>query len=94
MTNEEILKIALACGFTERLQSDGTTDLNAYVYSFARAMFEAGRPAAPAGWRLVPAEPTEEMLAAMESQWMCGSQADMAKREYKAALAAAPEAKQ
>ena len=46
MTNEEILKIALACGFTERLQSDGTTDLNAYVYAFARAMFEAGQAAA------------------------------------------------
>ena len=48
MTNEEILKIALACGFTERLQSDGTTDLNAYGYAFACAMFEAGRSAAPA----------------------------------------------
>ena len=204
MTNEEIHKIALAHGFRDRPQSDGTTDLNAYVYAFARAMFEAGvtacvepqepfvwyddesgetytvghvkefpdhrlylRPlyaapvsavgcetasvlqalidfavertshrygekcpdyddhdvrdpdctvcraieraeklltnhteediemvSVPAGWRLVPAEPTEEMIAAMESQWMCGSQADMAKREYKAALAAAPEAKQ
>lgn len=43
MTNEEIRKIALAHGFTERLQPDGTTDLNAYVYAFARAMFDAGR---------------------------------------------------
>ena len=159
MNNEEIRKIALACGFTERLQSDGTTDLNAYVYSFARAMFDAGRSAVPAetasvlqalidfaidrtshryscdcpdyddhdrrdpacpvcqaivqaeklltdhagestnmvavpaGWKLVPAEPTELMIAAIESQWMCGSQADMAKREYKAALAVAPEVK-
>ena len=48
MTNEEIHKIALAHGFTERLQPDGTTDLNAYVYDFARAMFEAGRSAATA----------------------------------------------
>lgn len=46
MTNEEIHKIALAHGFTERLQPDGTTDLNAYVYEFARAMFDAGRSAA------------------------------------------------
>lgn len=41
MTNYEIRKIALACGFTERLQSDGTTDLNAYVYRFAEALIEA-----------------------------------------------------
>lgn len=45
MTNEEIHKIALAHGFTERLQPDGSTDLNAYVYAFARAMFEAGAAA-------------------------------------------------
>lgn len=56
MNNEEIRKIALSHGFTERLQPDGTTDLNAYVYAFARAMFEAGRSAVPAGWRLVPGE--------------------------------------
>jgi len=43
MNNEEIRKVALACGFTERLQSDGTIGLNAYVYEFGRAMFEAGR---------------------------------------------------
>lgn len=48
MTNEEIHKIALAHGFTERPQSDGTTDLNAYVYAFARAMFDAGQAAATA----------------------------------------------
>ena len=42
MTSEEIRKIALAYGFKERLQPDGTTDLNAYVYAFACAMFEAG----------------------------------------------------
>ena len=203
MTNEEIHKIALAHGFRDRPQSDGTIGLNAYVYAFARAMFEAGaaacvepqepfvwyddesgetytvghvkefpdhrlylRPlyaapvsavgcetasvlrtlidaateqtfheyhekcpdihdhdardldcpvcraieraeklltnhteediemvAVPAGWKLVPAEPTELMIAAIKSQWMCGSQADMAKREYKAALAVAPEVK-
>lgn len=43
MNNEEIRKIALAHGFNERMQPDGTTDLNAYVYAFARAMLEAGR---------------------------------------------------
>ena len=43
MTNDDIRKIALAHGFTERLQQDGTIGLNAYVYAFARAMFDAGR---------------------------------------------------
>ena len=62
MTSEEIRLLALEHGFTERLQPDGTMDLNAYVYAFACAMFEAGRSAAPAGWRLVPAEPTKEWI--------------------------------
>ena len=93
MTNEEIHKIALAHGFRDRPQGDGTIGLNAYVYEFARAMFEAGRSAVPAGWKLVPIEPTQEMTAAMEHQWLYGSQIDVAKREYKAALDAAPEAK-
>lgn len=47
--------------------------------------------AVPEGWQLVPIEPTEVMLRQMEQQWMVGSQIDMAKREYKAMLAASPE---
>lgn len=39
----EIRALALANGFTERLQPDGRMDLNAYVYTFARACFEAGQ---------------------------------------------------
>ena len=89
MTNEEIHKIALAHGFRDRPQGDGTTDLNAYVYAFARAMFEAGRSAAPAGWRLVPTTPHGDMLRSV------GKWADaMAYETYTAMLAAAPEAKQ
>ena len=38
---------------------------------------------------LVPREPTETIVKAMEQQWMCGSQIDMAKREYRAMIAAA-----
>lgn len=49
-------------------------------------------PSVPDGWKLVPIEPTTEMICEMERQWMCGSQIDMAKREWKAACAAAPEA--
>ena len=50
-------------------------------------------PAVNGGYKLVPIEPTTDMLCEMERQWMCGSQIDMAKREWKAALAAVPEAK-
>ena len=50
-------------------------------------------PSVPDGWKLVPIEPTTDMICEMERQWMCGSQIDMAKREWKAACAAAPEAK-
>ena len=88
MTNNEIHEIALAHGFRDRPQPDGTTDLNAYVYDFARAMFEAGRSAAPAGWRLVPAEPTANMLYA-GSKWACS----LALETYKDMIAAAPEMK-
>ena len=40
---------------------------------------------------LVPREPSEEMQAAMEAQWEAGSYVDMAKREWGAAIAAAPQ---
>ena len=48
-------------------------------------------PVIPAGWVMVPEEPTAEMCEAAEGQWMVGSNVDMAKREYKAMLAAAPK---
>lgn len=46
---------------------------------------------APEGWQLVPKVPTVNMLAAMEEQWCVGSNMDVALREYKAMLAAAPK---
>lgn len=42
-------------------------------------------------WKLVPVEPTPEMIASAEKQWMVGSAIDMASREYKAMLEAAPQ---
>lgn len=54
---------------------------------------EAQQVAVPDGWALVPIEPTLEMIMAMEYEWMYGSNSDMAKREYKAMLAAAQGAK-
>lgn len=46
-------------------------------------------PAVNGGYKLVPVEPTMEMIIAMEYEWMYGSNSDMAKREYKAMLIAA-----
>lgn len=40
---DAIKALALAYGFSERVQLDGTFDLNPYVYDFARACFQAGR---------------------------------------------------
>lgn len=48
-------------------------------------------PATNGGLKLVPVEPTTNMLYEMKRQWTLGSQIDMAKREWKAALAAAPK---
>ena len=42
MTNDEIKELALANGFKCRKQTDGTTDLNPYVYEFARVVFAKG----------------------------------------------------
>lgn len=41
-------------------------------------------------WKLVPVEPTPEMIASAEKQWMVGSAIDMVSREYKAILEAVP----
>ena len=40
MTNEDIKKLALEFGFTERKQSGGQNDLNLYVYTFANALID------------------------------------------------------
>lgn len=45
MTDDQIKRLALANGFRLRPQSDGSIDLNEYVYAFAREVFEAGQKA-------------------------------------------------
>lgn len=45
MTDEQIKAIALASGFTERQQADGSMDLNGYVYAFAEEMYAEGQRA-------------------------------------------------
>ena len=45
MTRDQIKAIALARGFTERQQADGSMDLNGYVYAFAEAMYAEGQRA-------------------------------------------------
>jgi len=57
---------------------------NSQMQAYARAAIEANTPAAAAGWKLVPVEPTKEMLEAMvSSAWLPGC--------YRAMLAAAPQ---
>lgn len=38
LNRNDVRKIALACGFTLRLQTEGSHDLNEYVYKFADAI--------------------------------------------------------
>lgn len=45
MTRDQIKAIALASGFTERQQADGSMDLNGYVYAFAEEMYAEGQRA-------------------------------------------------
>lgn len=40
MNNKDIKAIMLANGYKEKLQADGTTDLNPYVYSAARTLLQ------------------------------------------------------
>ena len=39
MTNDQIKEIALANGITETLLMDGSYDIDANIYDFARALF-------------------------------------------------------
>lgn len=43
MTKDEIKALALECGFNLREQPDGSTDLNQYVYDFAKRLIAAER---------------------------------------------------
>lgn len=46
MTNEQIKKIALACGFKLKEQPTGEMDLNPYVYDFARELIKQNQQSA------------------------------------------------
>lgn len=78
----------------ERSMWDGMLRLIDAADMLAADANKAQQVAVPAGMELVPIEPTLEMIMAMEYEWMYGSNSDMAKREYKAMLAAAQGAKQ
>jgi hypothetical protein len=49
-----------------------------------------GQPAVPEGWKLVPVEPTGEMLAALAQEWH-SSRYEAFRGRYALMLAAAPE---
>jgi len=69
MTRDQIKAIALARGFTERQQADGSMDLNGYVYAFAEAMYAEGQRA----MQERAAELCEQFsLAVLESEWANG----------------------
>jgi len=69
MTRDQIKAIALARGFTERQQADGSKDLNGYVYAFADAMYAEGQRA----MQERAAELCEQFsLAVLESEWANG----------------------
>lgn len=46
MTNDQIKKIALACGFNLKKQPTGEMDLNPYVYDFARELIKQNQQSA------------------------------------------------
>ena len=50
-------------------------------------------PAVNGGWKLVPVEPTKEMLEAGQTEWLDSAGADPSFDVYRAMLAAAPENK-
>lgn len=67
-------------------------DLIRHTEKFIEAKFEQGkRDAVPEGWVAIPIIPTDKQIRAMEDQWMRGSNMDMAMREYRSAIAAAPK---
>lgn len=69
MTRDQIKAIALARGFTERQQADGSMDLNGYVYAFAEAMYAEGQRV----MQERAAELCEQFsLAVLESEWANG----------------------
>ena len=73
--------------------SDEHTDWGKWL-GFARAVYEAGRasPASvPEGWKLVPAEPTKEMIGqACKDHGYPGGDRSVYARGYRSMLAAAP----
>lgn len=91
MEKSQIKRLAIQAGFSERKQADGETDLNAYVYEFAMACYQAGQATAPEGWRLVPERPTAAMMDGLR----VGSRTDvpgnpLCEIRWAAALAKAP----
>ncbi len=56
ITDEQIRAVFLENGFTVK---EGQADLKPYVFAAARALLVAAQPG---GWKLVPRQPTEEMM--------------------------------
>lgn len=73
--------------------------MNTFSYANEERAIEAWnrrvpRPTIPEGWKLVPVEPTEEMIVAFVEQWYCHRQSiddPQMDDAYQAMLAAAPK---
>lgn len=92
LDRDRIREIFMAHGFTVK---EGQTDLKQYVYDAADALLRAARApadsgAAPAGWKLVPIEPSvDQEWEGKEASSRVSTMAEACKI-YKAMLAAAP----
>ena len=69
--------------------ADNTASVFLKHYGAAETVPLYAAPVVQPDMVMVPREPSETIVKAMEQQWMCGSQIDMAKREYRAMIAAA-----
>ena len=90
MDIKKIKELALANGFKLKEQADGSMDLNAYVYDFANAIEQAAKAHEAEklkGCVVVPVEPTQAMINAMEQFDDRHDYADMTSA-YKAMLEA------
>lgn len=83
-------------GFVERVTGFSVIDLVAEVRRLREIVAQQAAPAVPAGWKLVPVEPTDDQLVAGQEEWVRGRRGALedcmeANAIYAAMLAAAPE---
>ena len=71
--------------------SDACEELRARLLKYESADGVAHGVLVPDGWRLVPIEPTQDMLDLLESAYACGAVGEDARDAWDAALSCAPK---